>query len=133
MSKAEKSAAPSGQGSQTSKAPRTIEEKNAVRAKLNGLTEKAKEAKKEKELKTDKHTVKEAVGTVTYEKALKWKYPEDVTTARDRKVFRAKHRKLIRALMLEVTKLEGEAKEAKEKELNRLKKRVLLSPETSVL
>lgn len=117
--------------SATPAAPRTSEEKANLKIALAQLADKPT-AKADKEVKSEHVAAKAAMGVVKYEKALKWKYPEETTTARDRKVFRAKYRKEIRTLMLDISKLTPETPdhEKKSKDLARLKKRVLLVPET---
>lgn len=89
---------------------------------------------KKKDLETDKVTASKAAGgvkgIVKYEKAMKWKYPEDVTTAQQRKLWRAKMRNELRKLIRELNQLEGVALEKKQKAIAKLKKEVLINPES---
>ena len=108
----------------------TPEMKTAAREKLVAMADQKPAKPQDKEVKADKAAAsKIAMGVVKYEKALKWKYPEDVVTAKDRKLFRAKHRNELRKLARELEKMEGKEREKHEKALNHLKKELLLSPE----
>ena len=111
----------------------TPEAKKAAREKLVAMADQKPTTTpaKEKEGKADKAAAsKIAVGVVKYEKALKWKYPEETVTAKDRKLFRAKHRNELRKLSRELEKMEGKEREKHEKALAKLKKEVLLVPES---
>lgn len=111
----------------------TPEAKKAAREKLVAMAEKPTPKSPEKEVKADKAAAyKIAMGVVKYEKALKWKYPEEITTAKDRKLFRAKHRNELRKLARELEKMEGKEREKHEKALTHLKKEVLLMPDAWV-
>lgn len=61
---------------------------------------------------TDKTTLKNAEQAITYTRILKWVYPADCTTAKDRKVFRQKNRGTIRRAEAHALKLEGPEKQA---------------------
>lgn len=65
------------------------------------------------EVKTDKTNVKASTQKIQYERDLKWKYPEDCTTAKDRKVFRALNRGKIRRLEARAMKTEDIKAQAK--------------------
>lgn len=67
----------------------------------------SKEPKKEKKLeaKTDAANTEAAAQKIQYDRILKWLYPGDCTTAKDRKVFRAKHRGNIRRLEAKALKV----------------------------
>lgn len=62
------------------------------------------------EKKTDKKTLKNSEQAITYTRELKWIYPADCTTAKDRKVFRQKNRGLIRRAEAHALKVEGKDK-----------------------
>ena len=130
MSKIEKSAAPEKAATKTP-GNVTVQDKANAREKLVAMAD-AKPAKDPaKEVKSDKAAAaKVAMGVVKYDKALKWKYPEDTVTATDRKLFRAKMRNELRKLARELEKMEGKEREKHEKKFSHLKKEVLLSPES---
>ena len=78
---------------------------------------KAKEPKTEvqaAETKTDKLNIKKSTEQkIQYMRDLKWKYPEDCTTAKDRKVFRALNRGKIRRLEARAMKTEDTKAQSK--------------------
>ncbi len=59
-------------------------------------TKKEEATTKTAEVKTDKANVKAAAQKIQYERVLKWNYPADCITTKDRKVFRALNRGKIR-------------------------------------
>jgi len=131
MSKNEKTAvAPEKTATQTP-GNVTLADKTAAREKLVAMADVKPTKDPSKEVKADKAAAsKVALGIVKYEKALKWKYPEGTVTAKDRKLFRAKHRNELRKLARELEKMEGKERDKHEKALNHLKKEFLLNPET---
>jgi hypothetical protein len=60
---------------------------------------------------TDKTTLKNAEQSITYTRSLKWIYPADCTSAKDRKVFRQKNRGTIRRAEAHALKVEGKERE----------------------
>lgn len=71
---------------------------------------------------TDKTTLKNAEQSITYTRILKWVYPADCTTAKDRKVFRQKNRGTIRRAEAHALKLEGPEKLALIEKANAVRK-----------
>jgi hypothetical protein len=131
MSKTEKAAVAAEKTATKTPGGVTPEDKLAARQKLVAMADTKPAKEPTKEVKADKAAAsKVAMGIVKYEKALKWKYPEEVVTAKDRKLFRAKHRNELRKLARELEKMEGKEREKHEKALNHLKKEFLLNPET---
>ena len=131
MIKLEKSAVATEKNATKTPGNVTQEDKLAARKLLVAMADAKPTKEPTKEVKADKAAAsKVAMGVVKYEKALKWKYPEEVVTAKDRKLFRAKHRNELRKLARELEKMEGKEREKHEKALNHLKKEFLLTPES---
>ena len=85
------------------------------------------------EVKADKANVEQAAQKIQYERILKWKYPEDCISAKDRKVFRALNRGKIRRAEAHALKTDN----AKEKaalisQAKELRKAVLMDAEAEV-
>lgn len=74
---------------------------------------------------TDKTTIKSAEQTISYNRILKWVYPADCTTAKDRKVFRQKNRGTIRRAEAHALKVEGPEREALIAKANDVRKATL--------
>lgn len=90
------------------------------------------EPKPKTEKGTDKTTLKNAEQTIQYQRALKWLYPADCTSAKDRKVFRQKNRGLIRRTEAHALKVEGKEKQGFINKANEVRKAVLANVEDMV-
>ena len=75
-------------------------------------TKKVEATAKTAEVTTDKANVKAAAQKIQYERELKWNYPADCTTAKDRKVFRALNRGKIRRAEAHALKTKDEKEKA---------------------
>lgn len=90
------------------------------------------EPKAKTEKSADKTTLKNAEQTISYQRILKWVYPEGCTSAKDRKVFRQKNRGLIRRAEAHALKVTGEEKQALIDKANAVRKSTLTKPEDMV-
>jgi len=96
-------------------------------------TKKVEATTKIAEVKTDKANVKAAVQKIQYERELKWAYPADFTTAKDRKVFRALNRGKIRRAEAHALKTQDAKEKATLlKSATELRKASLVNAEASV-
>ena len=105
----------------------TKQTKSAVHSK--GAEAKAKSP----EAKTDKKNIEAAAQKITYERVMKWVYPEGCISAKDRKVFRQKMRGQIRRLEAHALKAKNEKEKIDlTKQAVKLRKEALLVPESAV-
>ena len=124
-----KGAKSSGKDGKKSAKPKKLEESSIKENLLSQIQpDKPEKAKKAKEKAIDANSV-EIIGKVAYDKALKWKYPEDITEQKQRKIFRAKMRSRIKSLTANITTApDAKAAEKLQKELAKLKREVLMDP-----
>jgi len=102
---------------------------------LKAATPSKKEDSKTKtaEVKVDKANVKATAQKIEYERVMKWNYPADCTTAKDRKVFRAIQRGKIRRAEAHALKAKDEkGKQALLKTAKDLRKSSLVDPNAEV-